>query len=426
VWARSARMVDVSDVVIGVVEDSRGFAELEEEWEDLHRQCPWATPFLSWAWLYSWWEAYGENYELRLITVRNARGLLVGILPFMIEFRNVFVSRLLFVGTESSDYLDVIVRAGWEDKVLESGTQALKKLTCWRIADLQQLRAEAAAWGIHRRWDGPRTRLRQNSCPVVEIKPWDELLASLSRNLRSTTRRALRRAAADGLQRMTADTSNIKQAAKRLVALHREAWQGRNIGPEHFTQRYEAFIVAAAERLANRGLGTISEFWQDGEVLISCFLLFGRDFCGSYVLGASQNALQRYQWSSLYIWDAVEIAHGNDNSYLDLLRGEEPYKLRWSSRIIPTDRLILGQHRTARIPYAGYHALRPRAKLYAGSRSAPLWIKSAVGKYRTLRHRVNHSRDDVVTGVLNIFRSTGASRVGPSNLETMRSLTGVT
>jgi hypothetical protein len=150
-----------------------------------------------------------------------------------------------------------------------------------------------------------------------------------------------------------------------------------------------------------------------------------KDF-GSYIPGASQKALQRYQWSSLYIWDAVEIAHIGDSSCLALLRGEEPYKLRWSPRIIPTDRLILGQHRTARIPYAGYHALRPRAKLYAGSRSAPLWIKSAVGTYRTLRHRVNHSRDNLVTGVFNIFRPTGASRVGPSNLETMHSLTGVT
>jgi CelD/BcsL family acetyltransferase involved in cellulose biosynthesis len=366
---------------------------LEQEWEDLYHNCPRATPQQSWAWLYSWWEAYGENYELRLITVRDPRGLLVGILPFMIEFRNVFVSRLLFVGTGSSVYLDVIVRAGWEEKVLESGTQALKMMECWRIADLQQLRPEAAAWGIHRRWDGPRICLRQDSCPVVEVKPRDELLASLSKNLRSTARRALRRAAADGLQPKMVDTSNIKQAAERLVVLHKEAWKGRDIWPEHLTQRYRAFIVAAAERLAYRGLGTISEFWQDEEVHISVFLVFGRDFCGTYTLGASQKALQRYQWSSLYILDAVKIAHSRNSRYLDLLRGEEPYKLRWSSRMITTHRLILGKHRTAWIPYTGYYALRSRAKLYVRSESAPLWIKSTVDKYRTLRDRVNQSRN---------------------------------
>src|SRR5918998_6254649 len=377
-------MADVSDVIVEVVKDSRGFAALEEEWEDLHRQCPQATPFQSWAWLYSWWEHYGGGYELRLITVRH-EGLLVGIIPLMLE-RRWGLGRLLFVGTGLSDYLDVIVRAGWEDKGLEAGVQAIKRLECWRIADLQLLGPEAAAWGICRWWDGPRIRLRQDSSPVVEVRPWDELLASLSRNLRSTVRRALRQAARDGLQRRVAEAANIGQAAERLVALHREAWQGRDIGPEHVTQRFEAPTVAATQRLAYRGLGTISEFWQDGEVLISDFLMFGRAYCGSPILGASQKAPQRYQWSSLYIWDAVEIAHIGDSSYLDLLRGEEPYKLRWSSRIIPTHRLILGQHRTARIPYAGYHALRSRAKLYASSGSAPLWIKRAVGKYRTLRH----------------------------------------
>ena len=385
-------MTDVSDVVVEIVEDSWGFAALEEEWDDLHRQSPQATPFQSWAWLYSWWEHYAGGHELRLITVRGEGGLLVGVVPLMLQRRWGF-GRLLFIGTGISDYLDIIVRAGWEDKVLESGVQALKRLECWYVADLQQLGPGAAAWGIRRWWDGPQRGVWQDSSPVVRAEPWDEVLASLSRNLRSTVRRALRRAAADGLQRKVADESNIRQAAERLVALHREAWQTRTIGPEHLTQRFEAFIVAAAERLAQRGLVGISEFWQDGEVVISSFLVFGRDFCGTYILGASQKALQRYQWSSLYIWDAVEIAHGRDSSYLDLLRGEEPYKLRWSSGIGCTHRLILGQHRAAWMPYAGYHALRSRAKLYARSESAPPWIKSARDRYRALRQRVNRIRN---------------------------------
>jgi hypothetical protein len=176
-----------------------------------------------------------------------------------------------------------------------------------------------------------------------------------------------------------------------LVVLHREAWQGRHIAPEHLTRRFADFTVAAIERLTYRGLGIVSEFWQDGEVLISDFLIVGREFCGTYILGASQKALQQYQWSSLYIWDAAEIAHGRDSSYLDLLLGEEPYKLRWSSRIISNHRLVLGQHRTAWIPYAGYHTLRSKGKRYARSERAPLWIKSAVRQYRA--YRLTRSRN---------------------------------
>ena len=154
-------------------------------------------------------------------------------------------------------------------------------------------------------------------------------------------------------------------------------------------------MVAAADRMAPRGLGSISEFWRDEEVLISAFLVFGREFCGTHTLGASQKALQRYQWSSLYIRDAVEIAHGENKRWLDLLRGQEPYKLRWSSGAISTHRLLLGQQRAAWMPYAGYHALRSKAKLYVRSEATPSLIKSAAGEYRAVRRRMERGMKKV-------------------------------
>jgi CelD/BcsL family acetyltransferase involved in cellulose biosynthesis len=381
---KGAVQADVPGAVVGVVEDARGFAALEGEWEELYRDSPAATPFQSWAWLYSWWESYGGGRGLRLVTVRSAGGLLVGVLPLMLERRH-GLARLLFVGTGQSDYGDVIARRGWENEVCELGVRALESLGSWHVADLQLLRPDAAAWGLFRRWKGPGTWVSQGGSPIIEVKEWDELLKSLSSNLRSTVRRAVRRTAGDGLERKVADTADTKQAARRLVALHKESWQGRSIGPEHLTQRFEGLMVTAAERMARAGVGCVSEFWEDGEVVISSLLMLGRDSCGTYLLGASQRALQRYQWSSLYIWDAVNVALGAQKGYVDLLRGEEPYKLRWSSEIVPTRRLILARRRAVWVPYAGYHIVRLRAKEYVRSEKAPERVKSIADKYRTLR-----------------------------------------
>jgi CelD/BcsL family acetyltransferase involved in cellulose biosynthesis len=181
-----------------VLESARHFVALKEEWEDLCHNSPVATPFQSWAWLYSWWESYGADYELRLVAVRNDEDLLVGILPFMTQSRRGF-GRLLFVGTGQSDYCDVIVRAGWEDAVSEAGVQALGRIESWHIADLEQLRPSAATWSILRRWGGLQLCQQQVPYPVMEVKPWDEMLASLGRRFRQETRRALRRAEADGI-----------------------------------------------------------------------------------------------------------------------------------------------------------------------------------------------------------------------------------
>jgi Acetyltransferase (GNAT) domain len=205
--------------------------------------------------------------------------------------------------------------------------------------------------------------------------------------LRRTVRRSLRSFEADGGRCELAGVDDAEVAARRLVTISREQWRERwlETGPEHWTSRYESLIVAAAGRMTARELGGISEFWRDGEVIISDFWVSGRDFIGTYLLGASREALQHYQWSSLYIFDAMNIARSKNRRYLDLLRGEEPYKLRWSSRISSSHRLILGRHLAFWVPYAGYHALRFKAKRYVQSESSPRWIGRAITEYRTLR-----------------------------------------
>ena len=39
---------------IAILKEAQEFAALEEEWEDLYHDSARATPFQSWAWLYSW------------------------------------------------------------------------------------------------------------------------------------------------------------------------------------------------------------------------------------------------------------------------------------------------------------------------------------------------------------------------------------
>src|SRR4028119_1694954 len=115
---RPAGMLDLS-----VIDDTQRFAALDREWEDLYHNSPRATPFQSWAWLYSWWEFYGQHYQLRLVTVRDD-DLLVGLVPLMLKLRGGF-GRLLFIGSGLTDYNDVLARRGWESRVSEAGSGAV-------------------------------------------------------------------------------------------------------------------------------------------------------------------------------------------------------------------------------------------------------------------------------------------------------------
>jgi CelD/BcsL family acetyltransferase involved in cellulose biosynthesis len=379
-------------VIVEVVKDSGGFAALEEEWEDLHRQSPQATPFQSWAWLYSWWEYYGEGYELRLITVRSEEGLLVGIIPLMLERRWGF-GKLLFTGSAgqaTADYHDVLVRRDWEAEAYEAGVQALEHLDGWHVAELRHIDPRATIWDFLKGWNGPRIDLPEARLSVIEAKPWEELLMSRSKRLRNNARRALRRAEADGVRCELAGVEDVERAARRLVALHREMRRGRNIVPERLAARFESYILAAARRMTERGLGRISEFWRDGEVIVSSFFIFDNDLTVTYMAGVNQEAMRRYQWSTLNIWDALNIARSRDCSYVSLLPGSEDYKQRWGKEV-PYYRITLGRSPLLwrlYLPiwrcYLAYRSLRLRVREYLRSDTTPRWVKDAA---KLLRRR---------------------------------------
>jgi hypothetical protein len=389
-----------------VLREARDFASLRAEWDELYESCPRATPFQSWAWLYSWWEVYGEGgYELRLITVRDG-GLLVGLVPLMARCGSGF-GRLLLIGgdvtTNYSDvtapYKDVLVREGWEGEVAQAGARALEELDGWRVADLRELRPEAAAWDIFRKWDGLKTSVPITHYVLIRADSWEELLTSLSAKARKSARRTLRRAGQDGLRCEPADLEDAEQAARRLVALHRELWRGRRIEPEHLSPRHEAFIEAAARRMTARGIGRISEFRRDGTVVVSQFLVFDKDFAGVYLIGANQEASRRYQFDTLSNWDAMNVAGSKGSRYVSFMDGTSRHKLRWASEIVSSRRAILGRGRAFWLPYAGYYLLRDRyyalqseVQSYPHSESAPGWIKNATQRYYALQSYV-HSDD---------------------------------
>jgi CelD/BcsL family acetyltransferase involved in cellulose biosynthesis len=379
---------------VAVVRDPQIFAALEEEWDDLYHNCPRATPYQSWAWLYSWWEAYGEDYELRLITVHSGEGLLVGLIPLMLERRRWGFGKLLLIGARrESHYLDVLVRRDWEAEVYEVGVQALELVDGWHVAELHPIVPTATIWDFFKGWNGPRSDFQQTRpLWVIEVKPWDELVKSLTKNHRKIVRRTLRRAEEDGVRCVLAGVEDVERAARTFVALHREMRRGRHIIPEHLTARFESYTLATARRLMERGLGGISEFWRDGEVIVSTFLIFVKDLTVTYMVGANQEAFSRYQWSTLFIWDALNIARSRNCAYVSLLSGPQEYKQRWSNKEVPHYRIalvrssLLGRfYLPAWRCYRAFRSLRLRIRDHLKSDTTPRWVKDAAKPLKLLK-----------------------------------------
>ncbi|WP_143527363.1 GNAT family N-acetyltransferase [Rubrobacter xylanophilus] len=366
-----------------VVCSGRELEFLEDEWEELHAASPLATPFQSWAWLYSWWEVYGAGHEPCVITVRSG-GRLVGLVPLL---RERWTGRVIFMGTGQSIYLDMLAREGEEGAATWAAAKTLREeLRPWEVADLQHLRPGAAAWGLLRNWEGPAASIWQTDCPVVEARPFEELLAPLTQKQRGNVRRLIRRSEREGVQAVAAGTEEAAEAASRMLEMHRKAWRGRGINPEHLSPRFEALLRTAAERLTEKGLGFVSEFRRGEEVVASHLLLVGHDRVGGYLSGATEEAFRRYAVYPLYVRDGVEAARSRGLPTFDLMWGRGEHKLQWRPEMVPSRRLILGRARLPLwAPYAAHHLLRSRVKAAADSGSAPRPVVAAAEAYRATR-----------------------------------------
>jgi len=101
---------------VEVIKTTKEFQNLREEWNNLLSESKADTIFLTWEWLFTWWENYGMNRELTIFLIKE-KEMLIGIAPLMIckEYVAGLPVRLLkFIGSEEvcSEYLDFITIKG--------------------------------------------------------------------------------------------------------------------------------------------------------------------------------------------------------------------------------------------------------------------------------------------------------------------------
>ena len=227
-----------------------------QAWSELLQRSSCNVPTVSPLWLDAWWQTFGsdDGRQLRaLLIFRGSR--LVGLAPLLarrIWYRKVLpLRRIEFVGSGErqedeicSDYLNIICEAGKEPIVARAVADALVRGALGRwdelVLDVMNGRAIMTNEMIDKleRVGCLVEKIERNPCPVANLPAtWDEYLAQLSSNSRSTVRRTLRAVekwAGDTLEVTRAETpADLERGEKILIDLHgqrwREAGRGRRV-----------------------------------------------------------------------------------------------------------------------------------------------------------------------------------------------------
>jgi CelD/BcsL family acetyltransferase involved in cellulose biosynthesis len=332
-------------------ETTEGFAALAAEWDPVLETSSADTLFLTWDWLYTWWRKLAGSRRLFLLTVRCGSEL-VAIAPLalvparlerLVPFRSL---EFLATGTVGSDYLDLIVRRGWENAAVVALSDYLRRqrlmLQLDRVRRAASLVSRLAQRLIPDGWafqEGP-----MEVCPFIPLggHTWESYLGTLGSSHRYNFQRRLknlRKRYAVEFDRVATEVDR-GPALARLLQLHEARWSSRGGSMAFSSEGLTSFHEELTRRALGRGWLRLFQLRLDGRVAASLYGFRYRDTFSFYQSGfdpAHAKDSVGLVTMGLAIQSAIEEGVGE----YDFLHGDEAYKFQWAGEARELARLEL-------------------------------------------------------------------------------------
>ena len=309
------------------------FQNLKKSWDALLAQNHRQSGFITWEWLFSWWEIYGQEDQLWLITAWQGEEL-VGLIPLVHHDENLKGFRfrtLQSLGSPQRDISGILVK-NMEGKILSTMAEYLVE---------QKDQWDMVVFAYYTQNDPALIALKltfQNAGFAGIDKfseqfylqlegDWDSFRATLSKNFRKNLRRATRNAQEKGmvsLKHFKGKEANW-HVFQKIIALNEYS-------------NFPIIYNSLKEQEFNKNL--LKNMQK--KAIFDIFLLYIEDRLVAYEYGFTHS--QRYEsWRAGYdtrydpkvssgkLLAQMSIEKSFELGYqeVDFLRGDEPYKLGW-------------------------------------------------------------------------------------------------
>jgi CelD/BcsL family acetyltransferase involved in cellulose biosynthesis len=319
---------------------------MEKEWDILLEASGANTPFLTWEWMWTWWEVYGSSYQLCLLEVVDETGTRVGLAPFKIASRHYKgfpyrqVEFIGYGGPENScpDYLDIIIAPGFQEQVVKAVWAYFidhkDAFDIFRFTDIPSasptvsfLKNQAKESGyLSEREEGTR-------CPYVPIRGrWEDYFKSLTRKNRYNLRQR-----EQNLQKTYGLTFDIiktrpelDKAMEALFVLHRGVWNTRGeTGSFDHHPFNRQFHLRLMERMSPSGGVVIYTLKVHGALAAVLYAYPYHNRVFYYQIGRDTKWF-KYSIGRVLIGSILQSLFKKGAYEFDFLRGTETYKYDWT------------------------------------------------------------------------------------------------
>jgi len=387
------------------------FANLRTEWDALLAASESDTIFLTWEWLSAWWTAYGTPGDLRILLAYDDANTLRGFAPLRAQSIRKYgqsFSALTFVGDGSndSDYLDFIVRAGDEAAVMEAFAKHLEPelargtlLQLHEIPDSSPNLAFLRALGQRK---GMVASEADSPCATVTLPgTWQEYLAQLAPRFRTKIRSVLRNleGRADVQFRFCERCEEFARLLPVLYDLHHRRW-ARQSKPGVFQwDKKRVFYGELSPLLLDRGQLAFSWLEWKGQILACQYGFVYRDVYSQLQEGYEPDCEHLNPGVGLRAWTIQEFLKRGVKEY-DFLGGVGRHKSDWGSHTKLSKRLVLGRAQARNILYC-------RGPLWESQ--AREWVKQRVPEKMLAAREARQQRRTVEPAASSRMRNALAS-----------------
>ena len=324
----------ISHMTVERITNISGLLEIEDIWHELEEEGK-VYPFNTFEWVLNWWKYFGHGKNLEIIVVYEGT-MPIGIAPFMITYfeKGLFAKRIKFIGSTNSDYLDFIVRSGYEKQFYTAIVDFLeKRIDSLTVLDLEHIPEDSEFFpyimGSNLYYDYEV----QDICPYIELPDtWEEYLEGLEgkfrRNLNYEVRRFFKEY--DASFYVVKDFELVDRAMDTLINLHQKRWRQKHMPGVFYSKRIRDFHKDVAKDMFLKGELSLFEL-KDGVKTVVSLLSYHVGGIRYYYISGYDIEYSKRSVGNITVGLAIKHSIEEGDRVFDFLRGDEEYKRNWTS-----------------------------------------------------------------------------------------------
>jgi len=334
----------VETLKLVILENFDQFINLEGEWNKTLNKSKDNNIFSTWEWLYCWWRHFGKNKQLRIILATEG-DTLIGMAPLMISKYSILkfgnFIKLEFIGTPEADYNNFILTKKEGDCLRRFLNYVMTECDEWDCLELREIPMESISANLLESLNakdfGGRsiTKTTVNVCPYITLpSDMETFFKTLGGSMRRNLRRYMRKLASNyNVDTKThASFGTLEEAMDTFFMLHQKRWIAQGRTGVFSKKIYREFHKDVARSFDKKGWLDLIFLTANNNPIAALYTFnYQRKKC-VYLTG-SDPAYFQFRVGNLLTLQAIERSIKNGLSEFDFMRGDEPYKALWTTKI---------------------------------------------------------------------------------------------